>query len=444
MLQMNLTRFQMLAYAVPAMPLAALTLPLYSFVPTFYAETLGIPLALIGTTLLIVRLFDAINDTLIGWLADRLRPRFGRRRTWFVASVPLVILGSWNVLWPPVDAGAWHLGLWSIVLSIGYTGCILPLSAWGAELATGYTERSQIAGWREGMTLVGTLVATAVPVAIGWQNAGGMHGLAVLAIMIAVALPLFALLTVWRVPEPKEHSVNRVNLRDGIGHMIGNKPFLRLAVAFFLNGFGNAIAATLFLLFCSARLGLTDLRGPFLFLYFLAGVISIPFWTWVSGRISKHRAWCTAMLLAMVFFAPAPFLPEGSIYGFGAVCLLSGLMLGADIALPPSMQADVIDVDTARSGEQRSGLYFALWSMTTKLSLAFAAFVAFGLLAAFGFSADAPETSTQAGITALAFTYGFGPILLKIPAVALMWSFPLGREEVEDLRSTIDAAARAG
>ncbi len=441
---MNLSRFQMLAYALPAMPLAALTLPLYSFVPTFYAETLGIPLALIGTTLLIVRLFDAVNDPLIGYFADRLRPRFGRRRTWFVASVPIVILGAWNVLWPPVGADAWHLGLWSIVLSVGYTGCILPLSAWGAELATGYRERSQIAGWREGMTLVGTLVATAVPVAIGWQNAGEMHGLAVLAIMIAVGLPLFALLAVWQVPEPREHSVNRVNLKDGIGHLVGNKPFLRLAIAFFLNGFGNAIAATLFLLFCSARLGLTDLRGPFLFVYFLAGVVSIPFWTWLSGRISKHRAWCTAMLLAMVFFAPAPFLPEGSIYGFGAVCLLSGLMLGADIALPPSMQADVIDVDTARSGEQRSGLYFALWSMTTKLSLAFAAFVAFGLLAAFGFSADAPKTSTQAGITALAFTYGFGPILLKIPAVALMWSFPLGREEVNELRSTIDAATRAG
>ncbi|MEL6751811.1 MAG: MFS transporter, partial [Pseudomonadota bacterium] len=237
-----LTWPRLAAYALPALPLAALTLPLYSFIPTFYAETLGVPLASIGFALFLVRAFDAVNDPLIGYFADRYRPRFGRRRTWFLAAMPLLLVGTWQVFAPPVDADAWHLGIWSLVLSVGFTACILPFTAWGAELATTYEGRSRIAGTREAVTLVGTLVATAIPIAIGWQNAGEMHGLAWLAAGIIVALPLLGLLAVTAVPEPVEHGTTRVNLREGLSHIRHNKPFLRLALAFFLNGFGNSIA----------------------------------------------------------------------------------------------------------------------------------------------------------------------------------------------------------
>lgn len=434
---------QLLAYALPALPLAALTLPLYAFIPTFYAETLGLPLAGIGLALFLVRAFDAINDPLAGFLADRWRPTFGRRRSLFAVSIPIVLAGAWKVFWPPADASVLYLGVWSAVLSIGYTLCILPLTAWGAELQTSYSGRSRVAGTREAFTLVGTLLAIVIPFSIGWERADQWHGFALLAFCIVFALPLSALLALCAVPEPEEHSSTRIPFWKGLRKLKENKVFARLATAFFLNGFGNSVAATLFLLFCSARLGLEELRGPLLFAYFLAGAISVPFWTWMADRTSKHRAWCVAMIFAAIVFSPAPFLPEGSAWGFGIICILSGLALGADIALPPSIQADVIDVDTATTGEQRSGLYFALWSLATKMSLALAVAAVFPLLGWFGFSAGAPENSTAAGLTALAFLYGWGPIIMKIPPVALMWNFPLGRAEVSELRSQIDGARRA-
>jgi len=434
---------RLIVYALPAIPLAALTLPLYSFIPTFYAETLGLPLAGIGLALFLVRAFDAVNDPIAGILADRFRPAFGRRRTWFAASIPLVLLGVWRVFWPPVDADVWYLGVWSLVLSVGYTLAILPFTAWGAELETSYEGRSRVAGMREGLTLIGTLLAITIPFSLGWEDARAFHGFALLAVCIIVALPLLAALTVWRVPEPVEHSTKRVGLIEGFRQVKSNSEFVRLASAFFLNGFGNSIAATLFLLFCSARLGLTELRGPFLFVYFLCGVISVPFWNWAAGKTSKHRAWCIAMIFAAIVFSPAPFLPEGSAWAFGLICVLSGLALGADISLPPSIQADVIDVDTARTGEQRSGVYFSLWSLATKMSLALAVAAVFTALGWFGFDAKTPENSTAAGLTALAFLYGWGPIALKLPSLALMWNFPLGRNEVERLREQIDSAKHA-
>ena len=425
-------------YALPALPLAALTLPLYSFIPVFYAEALGLSLTSIGLVLFLVRAFDAVNDPLIGWMTDRWRPGFGRRRTWFLAAVPLVMLGVWKLFWPPVDATATYVGLWTLVLSVGYTCAILPFTAWGAELQTNYRDRSRIAGWREGFTLTGTLIAITVPFSLGWEDASSLHGFALLAIIIVISLPIFALTAVATVPEPEEHSSARVSFKQGLHHLKQNRPFLRLLVSFFLNGFGNSIAATLFLLYCSQRLQLEEMRGLFIFVYFLCGILGIPFWTWLAGRLSKHRVWCIAMIFAAIVFCPAPLLPVGSVWAFGAICVFSGFALGADITLPAAIQADVIDVDTASSGEQRSGTYFALWSLATKMSLALTVVAVLPLLESFGFSADPAKVSTAFGVALLGYLYGWGPIAMKLPAIALMWAFPLGQDQVEALRTQIE------
>ena len=435
----RLSNWRLAIYAGPAIALAALTLPLYSFIPVFYAERLGLSLASLGLALFAVRLFDAVNDPLIGWLTDRIRSGFGRRRFWFALSVPFVMLGVWNLFWPPEDATVWHVAGWTLVLSIGYSFAILPYTSWGAELETSYDGRARVAGWREGFTLVGTLVAIAVPFTIGWgPDVESFHGFALLAVIIVIALPLLAALTLLMVPEPKEHSRTRVSFTEGWRFLAQNAPFKRLLLAFFLNGFGNSIAATLFLLYCAQRLDLEELRGPLILLYFFAGIIGVPFWTWLAGKIGKHRTWCTAIIFAMVVFAPAPFLPEGRAWAFGAVCLLSGLALGADLTQPAAMQADVIDVDTAASGEQRSGVYFALWSLATKMSLALTAITVLPLLEWFGFNAGDAAQSTAIGITLLGYIYGWGPILLKIPALVLIWNFPLTEEDVKGLRKRID------
>lgn len=201
----------LLTYALPALPLAALTLPLYIIVPTFYSETLGLPLAAVGSALLLVRILDAVSDPLIGWAADRWRPGIGRRRAVFVLSLPLTSLACVMVFWPPAGAGTSYLAFWGTALSLGYTATLLPYTAWGAELAGGYAERSRIAAFREGMTLVGTLVAIAVPFAVGVETADGVHGLAALGLLTAALLLMLGGLTAVAVPEPVEYSMSRVS-----------------------------------------------------------------------------------------------------------------------------------------------------------------------------------------------------------------------------------------
>jgi Na+/melibiose symporter-like transporter len=430
-------RSHLVAYALPALPLAALTLPLYIVVPTFYSETLGLPLAAVGAALLFVRIFDAVNDPLIGWAADRWRPRFGRRRSFFLLSLPLTVLAEIMLFWPPRDAGALYLAAWGTALSIGYTATLLPYTAWGAELAGSYAERSRVAAFRESMTLVGTLIAIALPFAIGFGDATGLHGLAVLGLAMGSLLVLLGAVAVTVVPEPVEYSTARLAFAEGLGHMRRNRPFLRLITAYFVNGLANGIPATLFLYFVSDRLGAPGMRGPLLFAYFAAGIAGVPLALWLAGRVGKHRAWCCAMVANVLLFSLVPFLAEGAVLAFGAICVATGICLGFDLSLPASIQADVIDVDTAASGEQRSGLYFAAWSLSTKLSLALGVGIVFPLLGLYGFVPGG--SNGPSALAALVTIYVWLPLVLKLVAIALMWRFPLGEAEQRRLRADIEA-----
>jgi Na+/melibiose symporter-like transporter len=433
----SLSRTTLATYALPALPLAALTLPLYIIVPTFYTETLGLPLAAVGLALLVVRVFDAVNDPLIGWFGDWWRPAYGRRRTLFMLAVPAAALSAFMLFWPPVDATPLWLAGWGLLLSLGYTGMLIPYAAWGAELAGDYRERSRVAGWREGTTLAGTLIAIALPFALGFGDGTGVHGLAVLGMVVAMTLVAFSGFAVWSLPEPREYSVQRLKLRDGLAAMRVNRPFLRLIAAFFVNGFANGIPATLFLYFVSDRLGTPELRGPLLFVYFLFAVAGVPIAVKLADRFSKHRVWCVAMVVACAVFALVPLIGQGDVIAFATVCVVTGLLLGFDLALPSSIQADVIDVDTAQSGEQRSAAYFAAWSLATKLSLALGVGLVFPALKLFGFEPGAVNDATALG--GLVMLYCIVPIGFKLIAIALMWNFPLDRDAQMHLRNQIEA-----
>jgi glycoside/pentoside/hexuronide:cation symporter, GPH family len=433
-------RASLILYALPALPLAALTLPLYVLVPTFYTETLGLSLAAVGAALLLVRIFDAVIDPAIGFLADRWKPGFGRRRALFMLSLPVTALAAWSLFWPPEAAESSHLLIWGLVMSVGHTMALISYTAWGAELEGGYDARARLAGFREAFTLIGTLVAILLPFSIGFAAKDGVHGLAAMAIFTAIALPSFGALAIWRVPEPKDYSKQSLNFAESIRALAVNRPFLRLLAAFFLNGLANGIPATLFLYFVSSVLKAEALRGPLLFFYFACGIAGVPLALWCAKRFGKHRAWCYAMLATCAAFAFAPLLGAGDAPFFAIIAAVTGLALGFDLSLPAAVQADVIDIDTLASGEQRSGLYFAAWSLATKLSLALGVGLVFPILQWAGFDPQAADAASSSARFTLAALYAWAPVALKLAAIALMWNFPISRAEQAATRGKIEAA----
>jgi len=418
-----------LAYALPAVPLAALYLPLFSYVTPFYAGERGVSLAALGTAWIGIRMFDAVSDPAMGWLSDRTRLRFGRRRVWLAASVPLICAATWMAFVPPEGAGLAHAVLWLFLLTLGWTMAQTPYAAWGAEIATDYAGRTRVTAWREGMVLVGTVLATLLYV-LGGEGGTGLHAV---ALAVVVLLPLTVAVAVWRVADPGPTRLVRLSLREGWNALAANRPFRRLLVAWFVNGAANGLPVTLFLFFVEHRLGAPEATGWLLMLYFVAAVAGIPVWSRASDRIGKHRAWAVAMLYASAVFAAALTLGEGDVLPFAAIAVLTGLALGADLALPPAIQADVVELDTLRTGAARAGLFFAIWQVATKAALALSSGLALILLELAGFSAAGGNDA--AALWALAALYAGVPILLKLGAVALMWRFPLDRAGLEAARA---------
>ena len=406
----------------------SLNLPLYVYLPAFYAEEVGLGLTTVGIVLFSARLLDTFTDPVIGELGDRTRTRFGRRRPWMVAACPLLIVASLMLFIPGDSVGPVYLFLWTSLAYLAWTMIILPFTALGAELSGDYHERSRIAGAREGFVVVGIILAAAFPIMLG-LDAESQRGeiLEVLGWSMAVLTPLALTALLSLTPEPHTLDKQPLALKEGLRIARQNDPFLRLIAAYILNGIANGLPATLFFLFVGDVLMGGAMAGPLLLLYFIAGIIGIPIWLRISKAIGKHRAWAAAMLWASAMFVWAPFLGEGDLLLFTLVCAFSGLSLGADLALPASIQADVVDLDWQESGQQRTGLFFALWSMATKLSLALAIGIAFPVLDLIGYQAGGENTPTA--LLGLAMLYGLLPVLIKLAATALVWRFPIDAKE---------------
>ncbi len=432
------TTRQLLAYALPAFPLAALTFPFYVLAPEFYAREVGIPIATVGFVLLAVRTIDAVTDPLAGLAADWSRPAFGRRRTWVLVAAPLVALAAWFVLRPPAGAGALYLFAWAFALSLAWTALNVPYQAWGAELSRSYEGRTRVAAFREAMTVTGTLLALVVPAVVQQQTGDARTGLAAMAVILAVAAPLAAIIAVMGAPEPVARVSKPLPWRNGLAALKANRPFRRLLGAFFVNALANGLPASLFLFFVADRLAAKDQAGPLLIVYFVAGVAGGTFWLWLARSRSKHRAWALGMVMACVAFAAAPFLGPGDVAAFTTICVLTGLALGADVVLPSAVQADVIDLDAAATGQERAGLYLGLWALATKLAFAGAVGIAYPLLSAAGYDPGA-GIRTETGLMMLGLLYAGLPVMLKIGAIALVWNFPLDRDAVARVGARIGA-----
>ena len=414
------------SYGSVAAPLAALYFPVYIFLADFYVRNFDIKLVEIGVIFLCVRLFDAISDPIMGLISDRYKTPLGFRRFWLVLGMPLVLVSTIALFWPNPDAtiGSFYLMSWLILLTVGWTVMMTPYFALGAEMSPNYSERSRITLYREAIALVGTILA-AFLYSLGKND---LEGMKYISLFIITVLPLSVLLCVYFVSESYKPKLvpETLGLLKTILAFKSEPMFIRLLIAYFINGAANALPAALFVFFVGQRLGAPDLAGPLLLVYFGAAVIATPLWVKLSEIIEKHRLWCYSMIYASGVFFSVVFIGSGDLSAFFLICLLSGFALSADLAIPSSIQADLIDIETAKGGKRRTGTFFSFWSIATKGSVAVASGLALLILSYFDFNVNGNNSKITLG--ALTGLYAIAPITLKLIAIFLMWNFKLNKQ----------------
>jgi glycoside/pentoside/hexuronide:cation symporter, GPH family len=398
-----------LTYGALGLPLAFVALPLYVVLPNHYATAFGVPLAALGALLLGARLLDAFADPWIGRLADRWFAHSTARVLRLAAVAAVLLALGFHGLFFPLVSGTTALLAWCGALLgvtyLAYSVLAVVHQAWGARLGGDAAQRTRIVAWREGLALAGVLVASALP---------SLAGLGTTSAVFAVTLVL-GLAALWRAPAPVTADAAPASSSTAVSPW-ADAAFRRLIAVFVVNGIASAVPATLVLFFVRDRLGLAPYEALFLVSYFAAGALSMPLWVRLVPRFGLPRVWLSGMLLAVAAFVWAATLDSGSIAGFLAVCVASGVALGADLALPSAMLAGV--VQRAGHAGRGEGAYFGWWNFAVKLNLALAAGVALPLLAAFGY---APGARDAAALNALTLAYCVLPCALKLLAAALLW-----------------------
>jgi len=397
-----MTTGRVLAYGLLGLPLAFAALPIYVHVPRFYAEMAGMELALLGAILLGTRLLDAGIDPLLGWLADRV----SRPAMVAVALVPFAV-GFVALLNPPGE----HVALWlvaSLALTyLGFSAATVAYQAWGADIGGDSALRTRLTAAREGFGLLGVVLAAALPALLA---ANLSDGIARLSWILPPLLLIAAAATFSRVAAGPAAEAVRQPLLPSLRRVLADGAFRRLLAVFIAGGIAAALPATLFLFFVADVLRLERASGPLLALYFVAGAASLPLWVRLAGHYGRVAAWLGAMLLSIVAFAGASLLGAGDLWPFAVICLASGLALGADLALPAAIAADLGE----RQGQ--AGACFGVWNFVAKLNLALAAGLSLPLLGALGY-----VPGSDAGLPALTFAYALLPLAFKALAGLLLW-----------------------
>lgn len=453
MTQPRLSKATLFCYGVADLPVMLAIMPMSIWLSRFYTGDMGLSLSAVANIMLLARLFDVFTDPLVGHLSDHTRTRWGRRKPWMLASLPLLMIGLYKVFLPPDGIGIWYLFSWMMVMWLGWTMLMIPYYAWAAELSDDYDELTRITGWRAVMGSVGGIGAQLIPfIALVLFGFGGTANvMTMLGIAALILMPLCVGVALLRVPEFPEMRAPSVPILAGIRIMWRNGPFRRLLLAFVLSSTGLAIVMPLYIFFVEFIVEEPPANVPYMIIISsVAGFLGIPFWVWLSKHVGKHKAWIGGFLVVAAVSPMYLFLGPGDFWLMVPGIIIIGIGTGSFSALPNSMKADVIDLDTARSGKNRAAFFFSAWSLVTKLASSLGGWLALQSLALFGFDAANGAQNTPEALTGLRLTFAVLPAIIFVIAAAVIWRYPITKERQARIRAAIDRrtlrrnAAQAG
>ena len=433
-----------IAYSAPAFALAVVGIPVYVYIPKFYTDVVGINIAVLGTLLFSVRIFDAVTDPAIGYISDRTRTRFGRRRP-YIAIGSLFVVLSMYLLFSPPQASAyfetWWFGICIYTLFLFWTAVTVPYESLGPEITFDYHERTSLFGMRDGFLIAGTLMAASSPALIAWafNLTSDAEGERTKFFWIAVVYaPLLIGSCWWCVTAVRERQTLTVlkptGIWTGLRYVARNRPFIILIISYTIAAIGSNLPATLILYYVEYVLQ-SEMADAFLLLYFVTGIIFLPGWIMLSRRIGKKAAWLTSMVINTGAFIGVFFLGPGDAHIYGILVFLSGIGFGATLALPSAIQADVIDYDELLCGQRREGQYIGLWSIAKKLAAAIGVGTGLSILGWAGYTPNVAQ-SEQVQLT-LRTLYALVPSICNILAFVIALAYPISSRVHKQIRSAI-------
>lgn len=416
------------ALAAPALPMAAMTLPLTIFLPAFYATTIGINLAVVGLVFTLVRVADLFFDPFVGGLMDRTSTRWGRFKPWLAAGGPVVMVGAAMLFMARPGVGPLYLAAALVIAYAGYSIIILSQMGIGARLTRDYHERSRVFAWWQVFNVTGLIIVlVAPPLLAHWMPIDQTITVRIMGIAIVVATPITILVSLLMVRDDSRTRLGGAHVSLGEYLSLFRLRSVRfLLVSTLFTGLGLGVSSSVFIFFFSILKDITaEEVGLVLAGFFVVNICAAPAWAWIGNRIGKHRALALGGLGTAIYMTIITVMPQRDFLLYGTACLIGGFCACSADLLPRAMMADVGDEDHLASGSDRTGILYALLLITQKIGQALAIGIVYVLLDLIGFDAAAGKANTPDALMGVLLLGSVIPGLLHLSGGVIAWFYPL-------------------
>ncbi len=429
-----------LAFAATALPVAAIGIAMSVYLPRHYASHLGIDLAVVGSAFFIVRMIDIPVDGLLGWSMDKTRTPWGRYRLWTILGAPILMLGVYFLFLPPSGVGRNYLIFWVLILYLGNSILALSHAAWAATLAPQYNDRSRVFAIMTAVGVLGAASVLAIPIVNEARGVSDAGNVAMMGWLIIALAPITAAIVVWRTPEKiaPEAPGDEFRLRD-YGALMMRPAFARILLADLCLSLGPGWMSATYLFFFTDSRGFTTGQASILLAtYFLAGIVGAPLMGRLAMRISKHRTVMVATTLYSLTLVSLIAIPKGNLMVAIIPLFVAGVMASGFNLLTRAMTADIADEIRLEHGKERSGLLYAITTMTTKIAGAFSIGLTFFVLSKIGYDAAEGARNTAQAIHNLELVFLVGPVVFVMLGGACMIGYGLDAVRHADIRRQLD------
>lgn len=425
------------------------------FLLNFYTDVFGISAAAAGTMFLVTRIFDAINDPIMGIVSDRVSTRWGKFRPFvFFFGIPLVIMGVITFTTPDYDASGKLIYAYITynLLMIMYTIVNVPYSSLMAVITPSSVERTKLSQFRFVAAFVGGLIVQGSTIylvkyfgngndAVGWQ-----YAMMVLGALALVFLFITFITTKERVSPPKDQ---KNEVKKDLKDLFTNKAWLLIAgatvfqlifivvrsssiVYYFkyyvlnqqLNLFGNII-----------DLPIEAFTSSFLIIGTIFNILGVISTKWISQKFDKKNTYVGSLFVSAIGSVLFYFLSPSNVVLIYFVNIIISFAWGPVSVLQWAMYTDTADYSEWKNGRRATGLLMAASLFALKLGLTLGGSLVGYILAYYGFVAN--EAQSPEAVNGIIMLMSIFPAVFGFIGVGLMLFYPLNNKKMEEIEKDL-------
>ncbi|MBL9204438.1 MAG: MFS transporter [Opitutaceae bacterium] len=429
------------------------------YLPFFYTDVFGISAGALATMLLASRIWDGVNDPLIGMAADRTESRWGKFRPFILfGCVPFAIAGVLTFTTPslgPSGKLVWAYLTYNALMML-YTTINIPYTAMLGVMTTTSVERTQLSSMKFIFAFSAGMVvsATLLPL-VGYLGQGNdQRGWQLAFVIYGVVACVFFLITAFGTRERIKPAPDKNTsvVRD-LRYLLANQAWLLLTATtltwILFVALRSSVSTHYFkyfiydgrpdqpLTFLAQTFTLEGLVSTFNTLGQAASVAGVFLINFIAPKFPKKALFIVLFAISILCTASYYVLPAGQLGAIFSIEIL-GNLVGAPLpVLLWAMYADTADYGEWKSGRRTTALVFSASTMSQKFGWALAAFFAFKLLSFVGFEANvAPTGATK---NSLVLLMSLIPAVLGVLSIVIFLFYPLSDRRMASINSDLES-----